>query len=529
MPENSNKQWRKPFKQSIFTTQSADAMSNKLLQPGHPFYNTVLKNLYPFILLICSFGIYFTHYGSPGAMFWDENYHIASAEKHVEGVMYMEPHPPLGKMLMGLAEVVLAPNKHVDKHKFTETDHIEGADTPPDTKFTGYRWPSVVLMALSVLFFYGILRRITQNNLIAFLFSSFIIFDNALVIQARAAMLEGIQLFFVLAALYYFVRTATSDTKIKLINYAILGLIIGLGISVKVTSAIELLLFVVLFGIDQWRNLQTFNYRELIKRLALTVPIGVGAVALVFLSVFYIHIGMGTKVIADHTYKASPEYLQAIRRGDTWSFATFTIGLHDNLKYMSEYADGVPKLDECKPDENGSFAMDWILGKKTISYRWDKDTVDGKVQVRYMSIVVNPVIWFSVVAGIVLSLGLIMSKYIYGQQEKNTPLFYWICVFTSLYLCYMIAILQIERVMYLYHYLLPLTFGSINLALVFSYIYREEILANNKHMWINLGVYIALVIAVFAFFAPFTYGLAMTEDQFEMRNWFSFWKLQVVQ
>jgi len=42
-------------------------------------------------------------------------------------------------------------------------------------------------------------------------------------------------------------------------------------------------------------------------------------------------------------------------------------------------------------------------------------------------------------------------------------------------------------------------------------------------------LYIALVIAVFAFFAPFTYGISMTEDQFDMRNWFSFWKLQVVQ
>ena len=130
--------------------------------------------------------------------------------------------------------------------------------------------------------------------------------------------------------------------------------------------------------------------------------------------------------------------------------------------------------------------------------------------------------------GIVFSLGLIMSKFIYGQKEKDTALFYWICAFSTLYLSYMIAILQIERVMYLYHYLVPLVFALINAALMFTYIFREEILSNNKHMWINLGVYIALVIGIFAFFSPFTYGFALTEDQFEMRNWFSFWKLQVV-
>jgi len=441
----------------------------------------------------------------------------------------MEPHPPLGKMLMAAAEVVIAPNKNIDKHRFVETDHIEGADTPPGTQFTGYRWPSVILMAVSVLFFFGILNRITRQPLLAFLFSSFIIFDNALVIQARAAMLEGIQLFFILAELYCFTRIITSQRAITLKDYALLGVLIGLAMSVKVTSAIELLLFVVLFGVDQWKNIRAFNYGALIKRLLVAVPSGVLPVILVFLSVFYIHVGMGTKVIPGHTYKASPEYLHAIQSGNTWSPSTFAVGMRDNWKYMSEYADGVPRLDECKPDENGSYPMNWLLGKKTISYRWDKDTIDGKVEVRYMTIIANPIIWFSVVAGIVLSIGLIMSKFIYGQKEKDTPLFNWICVFTGLYLSYMIAILQIERVMYLYHYLIPLVFGSINLSLVFNYIYREEILANSKHLWVNLSLYIALVIAIFAFFAPFTYGIGMTADQFELRNWFSFWKLQAVQ
>jgi dolichyl-phosphate-mannose-protein mannosyltransferase len=482
--------------------------------------------LYPFILLVCSFGVYFTLYGNPQNMFWDENYHIPSAQKHIDGIMYMEPHPPLGKMLMAIAEVVDGENKNVDKHKLGETDYLKGDETPPDMRFTGFRFPSVVLMAFSVLFFYGILRRITQNNLLALLFSSFIIFDNALVVHTRAAMLEGIQIFFVLGAIYYFVLAITSSTKILLKHYAILGVFIGLAVSVKVNGFILLLLFVMLFGVDQWNNLKNLNPLALIQRLALAVPAGVGPVALVFLTVFYVHIGMGTKVIPTQTYKASPEFLEGIRAGSTWSPSTFFVGMRDNLKYMREYADGVPRLDECKSDENGSFAMDWLLSKKTISYRWDKETVNGKEQVHYMYLIGNPIIWFSVVAGIVLSLGLMMSKFLYGQKEKDTKLFYWICAFTTLYLCYMIAMINIERVMYLYHYLVPLLFGSINLALIFNYIYREDIIANNRHTWINLGIFIALVIATFAFFSPLTYGFGLTVDQFELRNWFSFWKLQ---
>lgn len=493
---------------------------------------TLRQHAFGLAVLVCAFSIYFPYYGNPASMFWDENYHIASAQKHIDGVMYMEPHPPLGKMLMGLAENVLGHNDMRDMHKLDETDYLKGEDMPSGMQFKGFRWPSTVLMAIASLFFYGILARITEQRLFSALLTSLVIFDNALVIHSRSAMLEGIQLFFALGALYYFTRTVTGFIRekkaITWINYAILGLWIGLTVSVKVNGFVLLLLFVMLFGVDQWQNLIKQKWQPLLQRLLIAAPAGVAAVALVFFTVFYIHIGMGQKVLPGHTYKASPEYLLDIQQGKTWAPSTFFTGMHDNWKYMSEYADGVPKLDECKPDENGSFAMDWILGKKTISYRWDKDTVDGKVQVKYMYLVANPVVWLSVVAGLVLSLGLIMSKFVYGQTEKNTPLFYWICAFTFMYVSYMTAILQIERVMYLYHYLMPLIFGMINLGLVISYIFREELLSNNKHFWINLSIFVALVIGVFAFFSPFTYGFAITEDQFEMRNWFSFWKMQVV-
>lgn len=493
---------------------------------------TYARFIYPAVILLISLGVYFPYYGTPQAMFWDENYHVASAQKHIDGVMYMEPHPPLGKQLMAIGEVLFGGNEKVNKSKLLETDYLTGDNAPPEMTYKGFRWPSVVIMAFSVLFFYGIINCITQRAWLAAAFTSMVIFDNALVIHSRAAMLEGIQLFFVLGALYYFVRTATQFTlhqkTIQLKHYAILGVLIGLAIAVKVNAFILLLLFAMLFGIDQWSAIKQWDWKALLKRLATTVPSGVIPVAAVFFAVFYVHIGMGTQVYQDRTYKASPEYLNQIRMGNTWSLKTFSLGMRDNWKYMSEYADGVPRLDVCKADENGSYAMNWPLSSKTISYRWDRDTVDGKTITKYKYLIGNPIVWFSVVAGIILSSGLIIGRFIYNNPIKDEKLFYWICAFTGLYISYMIAILQIERVMYLYHYLVPLLFGAVNLALIFNYIYRDEVLANNKHTIINAGLFALLVIAVFAFFSPFTYGLGLTEDQFELRNWFSFWKLQVV-
>ena len=493
---------------------------------------TYLALLYPAVLLVLSLGVYFTYYGSPQSMFWDENYHIASAQKHIDGVMYMEPHPPLGKMLMAVGEVLFGGNGDIDKSKLLETDYLTGENAPKEMGYTGFRWPSVVMMALSVLFFYGILLRISQRPWLAAAFTSLVIFDNALVIHARSAMLEGIQLFFILGALYYFVRTVTNHTrgleKIRLKHYAWLGVWIGLVISVKVNGTILLLLFVMLYGVDQWPAIKAWRWQALVQRLAVTVPSGVAPLLLVFFGVFYLHIGMGDQIVQGRTYKASPEYLAQIRAGNTWSPATFVLGMRDNFKYMSEYADGVPRLDVCKPGENGSYAMGWPLGKKTISYRWDKNTENGTTLVRYKYLVANPIVWFGVLAGIILSSGLIIGRFIYGNAIKDESLFLWICAFTGLYLCYMAAILQIERVMYLYHYLVPLVFGAINLALVFTYVFRDEVIANNRHTMINAGLFALLVIGVFAFFAPLTYGIGLTEDQFQLRNWFSFWQLQVV-
>lgn len=492
------------------------------------FLHTYARFIYPAVILVVSFGIYFPFYGSPQAMFWDENYHVPNAQKYLDNVMYMEPHPPLGKMLMAVGETLFGGNENVDKTRLLETDYLTGENAPAEMTYRGFRWPSTVMMALSVLFFYGILNCITQRAWLAAAFTSLVIFDNALVVHARAVHLDGIQLFFILAELYCFVRIITSGKKITLWDYALLGTLIGLATSVKATSAIEFLLLAILFLVDQWHNIKQWNWRALIQRIAVTVPSGVIPAAIIFLGIFYIHIGLGSQIVANKTYKASPEYLEQIRKGDTWSFKTFTLGMRDNWKYMSEYADGVPRLDVCKPDENGSYALGWPLSNKTISYRWDRIVEDGKVIVKYKYLIGNPIVWFSVLGGVILSLGLIISRYIYNSPVKDEKLFHWICVFTGLYVAYMIAILQIERVMYLYHYFIPLVFGAINLALVFNYIYRDEAIANNKHTMINISLFAALVIAVFAFFSPFTYGFGLTEDQFELRNWFSFWKLQVV-
>lgn len=277
---------------------------------------TIIKKyqhlFYPAGILLASLLTYCTLYGAPSSLFWDENYHIASAQKHIDGVMYMEPHPPLGKMLIALGEVIVNPNSELDKSAFNKTDYLSGNDVPSGFSFTGFRLMSVLMMALSALFLYGILHRIIRHKFVAAAFTAMVIFDNAFVVHSRSAMLEGIQIFFILGALYYFVRTVTGNKIILLRHYAYLGIIIGLAISVKVNGAILLLLMVMLFGVDQWENIKQWRIPALLKRILATVAVGSLPILAVFLGVFYIHIGMGSEIVNNRTYKASPEYLNLI-------------------------------------------------------------------------------------------------------------------------------------------------------------------------------------------------------------------------
>ena len=200
-------------------------------------------------------------YGQPSSLFWDENYHIASAERYLQGKFFMEPHPGLGKMFIALGELILHPNDNLDKSKLIgdnngdEIPYIKsvdvkfkegyqpkkvfGVDETAQYSFVGVRFFPVVFAWLSALVLFWLLFWLTKNQWIAFVFTLFYTFDNAIVVHSRGAMLDGIQLFFILSALAMFVYIW--QKKAYLIqNYVALGALIGLVISTKVNGAILL-------------------------------------------------------------------------------------------------------------------------------------------------------------------------------------------------------------------------------------------------------------------------------------------------
>jgi dolichyl-phosphate-mannose--protein O-mannosyl transferase len=310
------------------------------------------------------------------------------------------------------------------------------------------------------------------------------------------------------------------NKKYTIVYFALLGIFSGLAISVKANSLIVVLLPISWLWFEKKYIVNLENIKEVVGRF---FAYGFGIVVIVF-AVFYMHFSLGKKIEDNRKYGISSEYLSFIENNQTSNILNFSIMLRDNLKFMNNYQKGVPKLDLCKVGENGSLAIGWPLGIKSINYRWLKK--DGKVEYTYLQ--GNPIIWLSVFCGILLSFSLIVSKYIFRYTVKNERLFEYILLFTVLYLSYMIAVLQIDRVMYMYHYFMALVFGMFNLAFMIFYLFKEYIDTNNVKIFMGIGLFVAVVVWIFFQFSPLTYSIPIDTKQFESLQWFDFWKLTVI-
>ncbi len=611
-----------------------------------------LRKPWVVFLLLVTFLSYFTYfhaYWQPPHVFWDENYHIASAQKYLHGVYFMEQHPPLGKMLVAAGEVLLNASKS-DTEKClaqpeaaravclrtlrgaTQCAGRQGADfesclraaDPGDNRFlgtdygtqfegmsfAGYRFFSSLLAWLTAPLLYLIFLRITKNPLHAFLLSFLYVFDNALIVHSRGAMLEGILMFFSVAFILLFFRLLEEQRE-KTFRWLSLGFgaLFGLILTTKVLGLIFILLFpaLCLAKLETWKDRQRFILTGFIAfvslvlyvavvmlippqaagiagffRYFLSMPIMIALATLVlvfaltrsllklrtwnplpflilavvgfgitYVGVWQTHFSLGSRVnpqLSDYGYyQASPEYQAILRTGQNRSLfyryidekgfehsgITFIPMIRDSLKFVGHYNAGAPALDLCKKDENGSPYFLWPLGARTINYRWEtpgvRDGETAKDQVySYLYLVPNPAIWWVSFAGILLATALLILPFFIPLRHKlRHP---WpLAFFVGLYFSYLFAVSFITRVMYLYHYFIPLMLAFIVLAFLtqeWRSIGEREV--GEKQRTSGLLGFAAVAFLCFLFFSPLTYYRPITDGQMQLRNWSRLWDFACV-
>ncbi len=464
-------------------------------------------------LLVLSYVTIIHGFSNPTALFWDENYHIASAQKYLNGVFFMEPHPPLGKLLIAAGEVIL--DRNAEDNQFITTDYA--TEPPHGFDFTGYRLFPVLFAWLTVPVLYGIFFVLTRRSLWSLLLTLLYVFDNALIVHARSAMLDSTMLFFCALTVFAFLLLLRSTDNKRLTDF---GVLFGAAFACALATKAFALLFILLIPILLWKK------RDDLGKLAQFSLAAALAFFVVYFGVWYLHFSLARTVVTELPdggyYQSSDDARDIIDAGNTSSPLAFPTLLSDALEFVSHYEAGVPVLDLAKADENGSPWFLWPIGARTINYRWE--TPDG-YSYRYLYLVPNPVVWGVALLSVLLGAIIFVAPYIVPGAQKS-PLHFELGTFLFLYAAYLGAISRIDRVMYLYHYFLPLLFSFILVGIVVESL-RNVGRWPVKEEQRTLGL-LMLSVAIFLgyqVYRPFTYYEPLTDDQVTRRAIIKLWDL----
>lgn len=452
------------------------------------------------LLLVAACCTYFPGYYTPSAFFWDENFHIPSAQRYLNGVFFMEPHPPLGKLLIAGGEWLLDANS--DDSAFISEEFAK--DPPKGFSFAGYRLIPTLCGALVGPILYLLIISLSGSLTLALLVGMLPIFDNALIVHSRGAMLDSPLLLSIITGLLFY-SLAHTRSKYTPICLSLFSISFGCAVSTKVNGCI-LLLFAA--------HLAVQNRKSISSLTLLLIPS-----LLIWSSIWWLHYHLAFRIEPNlpgqGLFEVSELFAQKVRSGESRKITALFDWMSESATFSKRYQEGVPPLDYCKEDENGSSPLMWPVGARTINYRWE--TI-GELT-RYLYLVPNPINWLMGMLGVLLS----ASYTCYCiRKEKIRALASDFSFIPLLLLAYLISWLSpyaIPRVFYLYHYFIPLLFSWILFALV-------------AHKFLNPAVKVFLfVIALlstgsFLWYSPFTYYLPISRNGLESRALFPIWDLR---
>jgi len=473
-------------------------------------------------VMAIAFCVFVVNRADPPHIFWDENYHVTSAQRYIDDLVQFEPHPPLGLMLIAAGEYFSGANDGIDKHVLDQTKQIGGDDLPNNFSFAGMRLMPSMFAAIGALFFFALMYQLLENRVYALLFTSLYVFENAFVVHFRATHLDGFQMCFAIATLWYFARLWKTLQVLKWWQYAVLGIWCALVIMIKVNAIALLILFPILYLKDARRHSQNSAINWPVDFITKSGS-AIVAVLMVFFLVFYVHALHSHKLPATATAASkqdlenmSPQYRQYIETHAPLTPRMVIILATDYFKFMNKDHKGVPKLDVTKPGENGSHPLHWPFHDRNINYRWD--SADGKTS--YVQLIGNQPAWYCGTLAVILSLILIINYRVFAVRPNGSMrTYHMIEVFTAVYAAYMLLHLWIitQRVLYLYHYFIGLMISYVLLALMWKYL-CEVHPAFDRHRGKILSGAVAIFVLSYGFFLPLTNHYPLTKEQCELRN-----------
>ena len=334
----------------------------------------------------------------------------------------------------------------------------------------------------------------------------------------RGAMLEGPLL---LATVWLLGTPAAARGRLRT-----LALVMGIALGCVLTTKSIGIVFVLAPIAAAWAL-----RRE--RRRALEGLVNTALASLVVvLAVWEIHFALARHVnpkLKDDGYFQTPSaaarvFLQGRHRVPVVALPAM---LGEAFRYAQQYDLAQPRIDFCRGDEKASPFWMWPIGARSVPYWWD--TADGGKSFRYLYLQVNPLVWWTALAGLLAAVSLLVGSTI-APPARPLKHRFLLMLFTGLYGAYFVPFRWIHGVMFLYHYFTPLIISFVLLALVVDELSQlGSRTITERHKRTALALWLAAVMACFWFYKPMTYyERPLTPDELNRRAIVALWDLRCI-
>ncbi len=378
----------------------------------------------------------FVQLGRIQAPVWDETYYIASTARFHEGRMQFASHPPLGIMLIAAGDMASGLNQGADWQAIGAPRAIPAEAMPPGFDYRGPRLASALFGVIGAGLFCLLMIRLTGSAAAGGLLSLLFLADTALLVQLRSAQLDSFQIAFVFAALLAALAAWRSG---RVRYFALFGLFVAGAALVRANGLVTGVIGLGLL----WPALRRREWALLLRQAFAGAGAGLAALALTF-AAFYALSPLppdpATPVGQDNARFLSPHHAASLADGGR-DVKAMAEGLTDYQRYMANDLAITPRADA-----NSSHPAQWLLGRGMILYRADRRPGHQEA----IGLLPNIAAWLVSLLGVVTSL---IPSRLRGNPVRTALLAAWIANMGLL------QYLDGIRVLYLYHYFIPLLLG----------------------------------------------------------------------
>jgi dolichyl-phosphate-mannose-protein mannosyltransferase len=437
---------------------------------------------------------------NPRSVVFDEVYFKAYAGDYLTHSYYFDPHPPLGKELLGL---------------WAWLTHQSGSLLTSTAPAVDLRYLPAVAGALLIPLVYILLRQLGGSRKVATLAAAAVLADNAILVESRFILVDSMLLLFGIGAVVAYLASRTRSGLKSWLFVTLSALLAGMALSTKWTGISALGLIGLIWIYDVLKK--HAKPVKIIGSLGLLIVIPL----VVYLSVFAIHFSLLTKTGQGDAFM--PNQFQATLEGNAQYDPQAREPFLTKVYQLNIAMNNAETSLRSATHPYGSAWYTWPLEIRPVYY-WEGDAQPNGNQGN-IYLLGNPVVWW----GTLVILAILAGHILAGRKVPR----HWhfaLGLLSAGYIVNWLPFSLVHRVMFLYHYLFALIYSiaiaSLGLGLIAGWNENDQKFWE-FHSGLSRTAYILLLTVIaagFIYYAPLSYGIPISVQSLALHDWLSSWR-----